>query len=143
MDTAASSDVFAPGSEPEPGFAPDTAFVIILVVAFEATLRLWATPPMVTLSEMIALVLSSKIIFSEMPAPRPVPPSSPPPPLSLSSSLWPASENAWFAVDCSKLPNWVERCEVQTSISCKPLKAASIPANRPKVLPTVASVSAE
>ena len=90
--TAASRDVLAPGSLPEPGLAPAKAFVSVLVVAVAAT-RTESERPVpsnVTLSSMTAFVFSAMTALMEIPAPRPKPPSSPPP---LSSSSPPPSES--------------------------------------------------
>ena len=44
--------------------------------------------------------------------------------------------------DVVRLVNCLEICDVQTDTSCNPDKAASIPANKPAVLPTVATEAA-
>ena len=73
--TAASSDVFAapPASS---GLAPAKAFVVTLLVALLVTETAPEVPAIVELFSSAALVVSSTMIFTAIPAPIPVPPSS-------------------------------------------------------------------
>ena len=158
-DTAASRDVFAspPASS---GLAPAKAFVSISDSAEAMTPTDAAVPESTALSSMIALVFSATIMLTEIPAPIPVPPPSPPspsppspsppspsppsppppsPPPSLSELL---SSLPKLACKLSSMPSKpFSAASVQTFKSVNVEKVSSMPSHIVLVMPTVALAS--